>query len=95
MIMFPMSSTSLILGKLLLSNDHSVYLYCPDNVSTSLAATIPVDLQIAALGLECTVEVVKTLEQLESMDFVVFPNLDVLPHDTRLNFARICRDLFR
>ena len=95
MIMFPMSSTSLILGKLLLSNDHSVYFYCPDNVSTSLAATIPVDLQIAALGLECTVEVVKTLEQLESMDFVVFPNLDILPHDSRSNFARICSNLFR
>ena len=43
----------------------------------------------------CTVEVDKTLEHLENMDFVIFPNLDVLPHDSRLNFAEICRDLFR
>ena len=95
MIMIPTSTTSLILGKFLLSNDHSVYLYCPDEVNARLAGTIPNDLKIAALGLTCTVEVVKTLENLESMDFVVFPSLDVLPHDSRLNFADICRDLFR
>ena len=93
--MFPNTATSLILGKFLLANDHNVYLYCPHEVNARLAGTIPNDLKIAALDQTCTVEVVKTLEHLENMDFVIFPNLDVLPHDRRLNFAEICRDLFR
>ena len=95
MFMYPTSGTSLILGKYLLSNDHSLYLYCPNEVHIRQAGTIPFDLKVAALGLSETVQVVENLDQLSEMDFIVYPNLDVLPHDRRSDFGLICRDIFR
>ena len=95
MFMYPTSGTSLILGKYLLSNDHSLYLYFPNEVHIRQAGTIPFDLKVAALGLSETVQVVENLDQLSEMDFIVYPNLDVLPHDRRSDFGQICRDIFR
>ena len=95
MIMFPFSAVSSHLGKLLLTNDYNVKLYAPSSVSVRQAGTIPFDLKIAALALSVTVELVKTLDKLDSMDVVVFPSLDVVPSDKRSDFMEMCRVLFR
>ena len=95
MIMLPISSTSLILGKYLLSNNHNIYLYCPDELNLRQASSIPTDLKLAALNLETSVEIVDTLEKSIIMDFIVFPNLDLMPRDVRSDFGYMCKDLFR
>ena len=93
--MFPLSAASSHLGKQLLTNDYNVYLYVPNDVHVRQAGTLPVDLKIAALSLSVNVELVTTLDNLESMDFVIFPTLDVVPSDKRSDFLHMCRELFR
>ena len=94
-IMFPTTPTSLILGKQLLAEDHNILLYCPNEVHRKQAGSIPDDLRIAALGLEVKVVVVANLDKFGDMDFILFPNLDLMPHEKRSDFALTCRDLFR
>ena len=92
MIMFPLSAVSSHLGKQLLTSDYNLYLYAPNDVHVRQAGTIPVDLKIAALSLSISVT---TLDNLESIDFVIFPTLDVVPSDKRSDFMDMCRELFR
>ena len=70
-IMYPNTPTTLILGKRLLTEQHNLYLYTPEDVHTTMANTMPQDLQLAALGLGVSVEVVTTLEKTEEADFLV------------------------
>ena len=93
-IMFPTNSTSLILGRRLISAGHDLAFFCPDDVHLRQASTIPAELKIAAIGLRTTVKMV-AVESLSSMDLVIFPTLDVLPHNERPVFGEILRDLFR
>lgn len=95
MIMFPCNPTSLILGRRLISAEHNIYLYSPNEVHARQAATIPSDLQIAALGLGMTVDVKKTLDTLKEVDLVIFPTLDMLPSTKRSEFGQMCQTLFR
>ena len=95
MIMYPTSSTSLILGKYLLSQNHNIYLYCPNEVHQRQAMSIPIDLKLAALNLDNSVEVAVDLKSTNIMDFLIFPNLDVMPRDQRSDFGAMCKDLFR
>ena len=95
MIMFPTSATSLILGKYLLSHNHNIYLYCPEELNLRQASSIPIDLKLAALNLENSVEIAETLDKTIIMDFIVFPNLDLMPCDVRSDFGCMCKDLFR
>ena len=95
MLMYPTNATSLILGRRLISSDHHLSLFCPSEVHKCLAHTITADLEIAALGLGITVEEVDTLTNLESVDFLIFPTLDVLYENKRSDFGKMCNDLFR
>ena len=95
MILFPHNATSLILAGGLLREDHDVTLYCPREIHRKMAYTIPLDLKIAALGLQCTVVQTETLETLEEMNMVVCPSLDVLPEKDRRDFAKLCNRTFR
>ena len=70
MIMFPLSAASSHLGKQLLTNDYNVYLYVPNDVHVRQAGTLPVDLKIAALSLSVNVELVTTLDNLESILYI-------------------------
>ena len=58
--MYPNNSTSLILGRSLLREEHDIYLYCPNEGTKRLAHTYPLELQIASLGLDVNVIVVET-----------------------------------
>ena len=60
-----------------------------------MANTMPQDLQLAALGLGVSVEVVTTLAKTEEADFLVFPFMDVLPANEREEFANMCENTFR
>ena len=60
-----------------------------------MADTIPCELEIAALGLTNEVREVATLEELETMDFILFPSFDVLPDKKRSEFAQIMSREFR
>ena len=95
MIMYPTTATSLILGRRLLSNDHDISLYCPNEVHTRQAGTIGNDLKIAALGLTVKVDLIDTLVNVNDIDILVFPTLDMMPFDKRSDFGLMCRDLFR
>ena len=94
-IMYPGISTSLLIGKRLLTSGHNIHLFCPNSVHLRMAGTVPKDLRIVALGGNSTVQVVDNFDSLERMDFIIFPTLDVLPDKSRSDFAQMCRDLFR
>ena len=94
-IMYPNNSTSLILGRSLLREDHDIFLYCPSEATKRLAHTCPLELKIASLGLDNNVHEVDTLEELENMDYMIFPTMDVLPDKKRADFANKLRQIFR
>lgn len=95
MIMFPTNSTALILGRSLISADHNLSLYCPNNTHLRQAGTTPTDLKIAALGLGLTVDVVSSLETADQMDMIIIVTLDLMPFDKRSDYADMCRKIFR
>ena len=92
--MYPNNNTSLILGKYLFREDHNLFLYCPHDIHTRMAHTVPFDLDIASIGLTSNVQTVDKLDHLAEMDFIVFPTLDVLPQKKRVDFADTLEDLF-
>ena len=94
-IMYPNSATSLILGRRLLREDVDLVLFTPKDVHRRMADTIPCELEIAALGLTNEVREVASLEELETMDFILFPSSDVLPDKKRSEFAQIMSREFR
>ena len=93
-LMYPNSSTSLILGRRLLREDHNLTIYVPKDVHRRMAHTIPSDLEISCIGLAVTVKEVADLSGLASMDYVIFPSIDVLPDKNRAEFAEIMGKLF-
>ena len=95
MLMFPNSATSLFLGRGLLNEDHNLYLYTPRDLHRRMAFTTPLDLQMYSLGRDVQVHQESNLDNLESMKYVIFPFLDVLPEKTRVDFARMCGTLGR
>ena len=95
MIMFPTNATSLILGRRLISEGYNLSLYCPNETHLQQAASIPTDLRVAALDAGVTVETKSAIDCFPSMQFIIFPTLDVLPHLDCPAFGNICKDLFR
>ena len=93
--MYPNNATSLILGRRLISIEHQLSLVCPKEVHKRMAHTIPADLKIATLGIGITVEEVDMFDKFDSVDFLIFPTLDVLPESKRSDFGKMCNDLFR
>ena len=94
MVMFPTNATSLIVGTGLIRAGHDVNLFCPNETHLRQAGSIPSELKLASIGL-VNVEVQDSVESISTMDFVIFPLLDLLPHEERPSFGRICQDLFR
>ena len=86
-IMYPNNSTSLILGRRLLREDVDLYLFTPKDFHQRMTDTIHCDLEIAALGLTKEVQDLASLEELETMDFILFPSFDVMPDKKRSEFA--------
>ena len=95
MIMYPTNSTSLVLGRRLMTAGHNLSFYCPSQCNLRQAGTIPADLRIASFGLGTTVQTSVDVQLFPDVDFVIFPTLDVLPHNDRASFGRMCEDLFR
>ena len=77
MIMYPSNSAVLVLGRRLISNEHNISFYSPLDVHKRLAHTIPVDLEIAAMGLGVDVNQVEDLKSLKDVDFLIYPTLDL------------------
>jgi len=95
MIIFPHSSTSLRLAEGLLNEGHDLYLYLPTEVHKKWSYTLPLELQILAVGLPNSVTVVTDLQQLINMNVIVIPSLDVLPQKTRADFSSMCNITFQ
>ena len=95
MFMFPTNATTLILGRRLIASEHNLSLYCPLDVHKRQAHTVPVELEIASLGLGLLVEQVENLDKLDTVDFLIFPTLDLDHAEKRVDFAKMCKDLFR
>ena len=94
-IFYPNNSTSLILGRNLLKEDHEIFLYMPKEVHKQMAHTIPQELEIVGMNMACKSYTLENLERLKEMDFLIFPTLDVLPMKKREDFVKMLRDLFR
>ena len=92
MIMFPCNSTSLILGKMFKGD---VIFYCPEEIHRSMAGTIPDELIVECFKLSKEISVVRNLDQLQEIDYLAFPFLDMLPYKERSFYAAICRNIFR
>lgn len=95
MIMYPSNSTVLVLARRLISNEHNITFYSPQEVHKRLAHTIPADLEIAAMGLGVLVKEVEDLKSLKEVDFLIFPTLDLDHLEKREDYAKMCLDLFR
>ena len=95
MIIFPHSSTSLRLAEGLLNEGHDLYLYLPTEVHKKWSYTLPLELQILAVGLPNSVTVVTDLQQLINMNVIVIPSLDVLPEKTRADFSSMYNITFQ
>ena len=94
-IMYPTNATSLMLGRRLISEGHNLSLFCPNDTHIRQAYSIPTELKLAAVDAGTTVETRSSIDCFPSMDFVLFPTLDVLPDLDRPALGKICRDLFR
>ena len=94
-IMFATNSTSLILGRRLLSYGHNLKFFCPNDTHLHQASTIPADLMIAAVGLQTDVGIVASAEDLSNMDIIIFPTMDVLPHHDLPYLGDMCGEVFR
>ena len=95
MIAYPSVTTCLLLGKRLLNSGHNLTLFCPNAVFRQMAGTVPLDLKIAALNLDTTVQVEEDLTSIARIDFVIFPTVDFLPEMSRSQFAEMCQTHFR
>ena len=95
MIMYPSVTTSLLLGKRLVTSGHDLSLFCPNAVYLRLAGTVPSDLKITALKMGTTVQVEEDITSIANMDFIIFPNVDFLPDMSRSEFAKMCQTHFR
>ena len=95
MIMHPLNTTALILGRRLIHADHDLSMNCPEDVHKWLVSTISADLAIEALGMTSEVNEVDTLENFQSFNYVVSPALDLAPSEARNVYALLCKGTFR
>ena len=92
--MFPNSSTSLLLGKSLIGEVEKLSFFIPEGVHEQGAGTTCVDVMIAAAGLNIVVDKTHNYN-LENYNYVVFPSIDVQGKKSRVDFASMCKNLFR
>ena len=95
MIILPHSSTSLTLACGQVRESHNVIFYCPSENYKSMAGTIPADLELTYMKLPNAIEVIKKLNHLHQIDFILVPSLDVLPDKPREEYAKLCNETFR
>ena len=93
-IMFPNNSTSVLLGKSFIGEVEKLSFFIPEGVHEQGAGTCLLDVMIAASGLDVVVDKTDNYN-LENFNFVVFPSLDVQPKKSRVDFAAMCKNLFR
>ena len=72
-----------------------VWFYCPDEIHRSMAGTIPDELTIECQKLSKEISVVRNLNEVQEIDYIVFPLLDLLPYKERSFYASMCRNIFR
>jgi hypothetical protein len=95
MFIYTTNATTLILGRRLIANEHNLSLYSPLDVHKRQAHTVPLELEIASLGLGLVIEPVENLNKLNTVDFLIFPTLDVDYAEKRMEFGTMCKDIFR
>ena len=95
LILYPHSSASTILSMGLLREGHNVFLYAPDEINLRMAYTIPTDLKISSASFRTSVQTLTDLKNLNEMDYIVIPSLDVCPLKPREEFAKLCHATFR
>ena len=72
-----------------------MFLYAPDEINLRMAYTIPTDLKISSASFRTSVQTLTDLKNLNEMDYIVIPSLDVCPLKPREEFAILCHATFR
>ena len=100
-IMYPNGSTTSTLGNWLLTKGHNLVLYSPVDPYTPLTRSLVLDLQIQAAersrlhGTTDRIFEIRSNPDLEDCDYLVIPNLDVLPHSSDKDYVHMCMTTFR
>ena len=94
-IMFPNSSTAVLLGKTVTSELANLAFFVPGDIHERAANTCYEEVKMQCAGLDVTVEKVATLQSMSTMDYIIFPSLDVNTRKSRADFSVMCRNLFR
>ena len=93
--MYPTNATTLIVGRRLICSDHDLTLFCPTELHTRQASTMPYELERVARSMGRSVKLVKDLDTLNTADFIIFPTLDVDCTEKRDIFAKMIKDCFQ
>ena len=94
-LMYPCNATALILGRHLLTSGHDISLFCPTDLHLRQALTMPVELGFLARSLGRSCNLMENLDSLNTVDFLIFPTLDIDPSEKRENLATMIKDLFQ
>ena len=91
-IMFPNSSTSVLLGKQITSDMANLSFYIPGDCHEQAAHTCLEEVKIESAGLGVQVEKMSSLDKMDTFDYVLFPSLYVNPRKSYADFAAMCRN---
>ena len=94
-IMYPNSSTSVLLGKQITSDMANLSLFIPGDCHEQAAHTCLEEVKIESAGLDVKVEKISSVDEMAQFDYVLFPSLYVNPRKPYATFAAMCRNLFR
>ena len=100
-ILYPNGSTTSTFGTWLLTKGHTLVLYSPVDPLTPLTRSIVLDLEIQAAerarlhGNPDPCFEVRSDPHLEDCDYLVIPNLDLMPQSSDKDYAHMCMTTFR
>ena len=98
-VMFPNSSTSVMLGQSLVSDLCNVSYFIPEGTHEQAASTcyeeVLLNSSVASNRGGVSVKKIRDYKELINYDYIVFPNLDVNPRKTRKEYGNMCHNLFK
>ena len=95
LIMYPNSSTSVMLGRQITSEMANLSFFIPGDCHEQAAHTCLEEVKIESAQLGVKVEKISSVDEIDQFDYILFPSLYVNPRKPYATFAAMCRNLFR